>query len=293
MGLQNGDYIVSLDHEKIENFLYILPDIILNDRKTIQVKRNGMIQDIDIPEGTIATLIKSRSRVFSPRFPFAPLVIEDFMKDSPAREAGVQIGDELVEVDGIEFVYYDEFQDYLNNVEEEQEIDLMFKRGSEQVHIPLLLNDLGMIGIVRVNQEYFEFRHLKYGFFESIPAGINKGVKTLGDYLKQFKLIFSRGTKAYESLGGFITIGSIFPPVWDWQSFWNLTAFLSIILAFMNILPIPALDGGHVLFLLYEIVTGRKPGDKFMEYAQLTGMLLLVALLLFANGNDVIRLFKN
>ncbi|MCK4701204.1 MAG: site-2 protease family protein, partial [Bacteroidales bacterium] len=128
--------------------------------------------------------------------------------------------------------------------------------------------------------------------FESIPAGIVKGVKTLQDYLKQFRLIFSKDTKAYESLGGFITIGSIFPGVWDWHSFWNLTAFLSIILAIMNILPIPALDGGHVMFLLYEVVTGRKPGDKFMEYAQMTGMIILLSLLLYANGNDIIRLFN-
>ena len=293
MGLQNGDYIISLDHEKIDNFSHIIPDILLNDRKTIQIKRNDDLLDIDIPEGTIAALIKSKKRAFGPRFPFSPLVIEDFMKDSPAREAGVQIGDELLEVDRNKFEYLDEFQNYLKNVEKEQEIDLMFKRGSEQVRYSLILNNMGMIGIQWVSRDIFEFRHLKYGFFESIPAGIYKGVKTLGDYLKQFKLIFSPGTKAYESLGGFITIGSIFPGVWDWQSFWNLTAFLSIILAFMNILPIPALDGGHVLFLLYEIVTGRKPGDKFMEYAQLTGMILLISLLLFANGNDIFRLFKN
>ena len=292
MGLQNGDHIISLDHEKIDNFFHILPDILLNDRKTIQIKRNDVLQDIEIPEGTIAALIKSRG-AFSPRFPFSPFIIDDFMKDSPAREAGVQIGDELFEVDGKEFVYYDEFRNYLKATEKNQKVDLSFKRGNEEIHIPVSLNDMGMIGIARANQDFFEFRHLKYGFFESIPAGIKKGVKTLGDYLKQFKLIFSPGTKAYESLGGFITIGSIFPGVWDWQSFWNLTAFLSIILAFMNILPIPALDGGHVLFLLYEIVTGRKPGDKFMEYAQLTGMILLISLLLFANGNDIFRLFKN
>ena len=119
------------------------------------------------------------------------------------------------------------------------------------------------------------------------------GVETLQNYLKQFKIIFSKDTKAYESLGGFITIGSIFPGVWNWQSFWNLTAFLSIILGIMNILPIPALDGGHVTFLLFEVITGRKPSDKFLEYAQITGMLLLLALLIFANGNDVIRLIKN
>jgi regulator of sigma E protease len=135
-------------------------------------------------------------------------------------------------------------------------------------------------------------RTIEYGFLESIPAGIAKGFRTIADYLKQFKLLFSKDTKAYESLGGFITIGSIFPGVWDWQSFWDLTAFLSIILAVMNILPIPALDGGHVMFLLYEVVTGRKPSDKFLEYAQIAGMVILFSLLILANGNDILRLIR-
>lgn len=123
-------------------------------------------------------------------------------------------------------------------------------------------------------------------------AGIKLGITTIGDYLKQFKLIFSKEAKGYESLGGFITIGRIFPEVWNWHAFWNLTAFLSIILAIMNILPIPALDGGHVLFLTYEVVTGRKPSDKFLEYAQITGMIILFALLIYANGNDIIKLIR-
>lgn len=139
--------------------------------------------------------------------------------------------------------------------------------------------------------KYFELKHISYGFFEAIPAGISKGVQTVSDYIKQLKLMFSPKTKGYEQLGSFLTIGSIFPSVWDWQAFWSLTAFLSVILAIMNILPIPALDGGHVMFLLYEMITGKKPGDKFMEYAQITGMVLLIGLMLFANFNDVMRFF--
>ena len=152
----------------------------------------------------------------------------------------------------------------------------------------------GLLGINRTVSidKIFDLKTIKYGFLESIPAGINKGFKTVADYLKQFKLLFSKHTKAYESLGGFITIGNIFPGVWDWQAFWNLTAFLSIILAVMNILPIPALDGGHVMFLLFEVITGRKPSDKFLEYAQIAGMILLLALLIFANGNDILRLIR-
>jgi regulator of sigma E protease len=154
--------------------------------------------------------------------------------------------------------------------------------------------ETGLLGIYPVGDlsRFFQIKHLQYGFFAAIPAGIQKGYQTSIDYIRQFKLIFSRKTKGYESLGGFITIGSIFPGQWDWQAFWSMTAFLSIILAIMNILPIPALDGGHVLFLLYEIVTGRKPGDKFLEYAQIVGMSLLLALILYANLNDIIKLFR-
>ena len=137
---------------------------------------------------------------------------------------------------------------------------------------------------------FFELKKIEYTFVEAIPAGINKGFRTVISYLKQLKLIFTPKTKAYESLGGFIKIGSIFPRVLDWHAFWNLTALISIILAIMNILPIPALDGGHVMFLLYEMITGRKPGDKFLEYAQITGMVILLALLLYANGNDIVQI---
>jgi regulator of sigma E protease len=138
----------------------------------------------------------------------------------------------------------------------------------------------------------FEFKTIRYGLFESIPAGVSRGVETIGNYLKQFKLFFMPKAKAYESLGGFITIGSIFPGFWDWHSFWNMTAFISIILAIMNLLPIPALDGGYVMFLLYEMITRRKPNEKFMEYAVTAGLFLLLALVIFANANDILKLFR-
>ncbi len=291
MGLQNGDQILSLDNEPIDNFYHIIPDIVLNGIKTIQVRRNGELVSLNIPESAIPALIKGKAHL-DPRIPFSPYIINGYTKNSPAKKAGVKVNDELLEINGETFEYYDEFQNYLSRNIQMDEVTLKLKRDGEIMDIPVRLNDAHMIGISRDISGFFEFRQIKYSFFESIPAGINKGVETLGKYIKQFKLIFSPGTKAYESLGGFITIGNIFPGVWDWHAFWNLTAFLSIILAFMNILPIPALDGGHVMFLLYELITGRKPGDKFMEYAQLTGMVILIALLLFANGNDVIRLFR-
>jgi regulator of sigma E protease len=173
---------------------------------------------------------------------------------------------------------------------------LTIARDGETLKVPVQPTSAGLLGIGRSStamSQIFELKTIKYGFIESIPAGVRKGFKTMGDYLKQFRLLFSKETKAYESLGGFITIGNIFPGVWDWQSFWTLTAFLSIILAIMNILPIPALDGGHVLFLLFEVVTGHKPSDKFLEYAQIAGMIILFSLLILANGNDILRLIRN
>ena len=291
IGLQNGDKIITIDNEKVENFYHIIPDILLNDRKSVQVERDGRILDIQLPDDAIAVLIKERASI-EPRVPFSPYIISGFMKQSPAKKAGVKTGDELVMVNGKSFDFHHELQDYLKNNKQIAEVILTIKRDNETLEIPVNLTEERYIGIFRDQSDFFELREIKYGFLESIPAGINKGVETLSKYVKQFKLIFSPGIKAYESLGGFITIGNIFPGTWDWYSFWNLTAFLSIILAFMNILPIPALDGGHVMFLLYEIVTGRKPGDKFMEYAQLAGMAILIALLLFANGNDVIKLLR-
>lgn len=143
-----------------------------------------------------------------------------------------------------------------------------------------------------ITKGYYELETIEYSFLDAIPAGFFKSWKTLTDYVKQLKKIFNPSTGAYKGLGGFISIGKIFPSTWSWQAFWNITAFLSIMLGFMNLLPIPALDGGHVVFTLWEMITGKKPGDKFLEYAQVTGFILLIALLIFANGNDVIRMFK-
>jgi regulator of sigma E protease len=222
------------------------------------------------------------------------MTIKSFEKDSPALSAGVMPGDELTAIDSIFFNYADEFQRYLRENSGKPVVLNILRNGNVE-NVSVTPNSAGLLGIAytgRSLDQIFDLKVLKYGLLESFPAGINKGFKTLADYLKQFKLLFSKDSKAYESLGGFITIGNIFPGVWDWQSFWNLTAFLSIILAIMNILPIPALDGGHVMFLLFEVVTGRKPSDKFLEYAQIVGMILLFSLLIFANGNDILRLLR-
>ena len=292
MGLQNGDKILSLDGEYIESFFTIQSDIVLNERKTIQVDRNGQKLDIPISKEYIPAALKGKGTI-DPRVPFAPFIVADFASTSVAHDAGMMKDDELVGIDGVKFEFYDQFKDYLSERKNEAVVLNVLRDGSS-IDIPVSLDSLGKLG-VSINKsyaDYFDLETKKYGLFASIPAGISKGFKTCADYLKQFKLIFSKETKAYESLGGFITIGSIFPGAWNWQVFWNMTAFLSIILAVMNILPIPALDGGHVLFLIYEVITGRKPSDKFLENAQIVGMIILFALLIFANGNDIIRLIR-
>ena len=285
MGLRNGDKIISVDGKEVEDFNKIVSVIILNDAKTIEVQRNDERVVVPVKEEIIAKLLKDKY-IITLRIPYVCKVI-GFGKDSPARDAGLAIGDEVLALNGSTFKYYDEFADSLAT-SKGKTISVLVKRGGEEKTLPVKIGESGMLGIQR---EYniegiFEFKTITYGFLESIPAGVSKGYHAVGNYLKQFKLLFAPETKAYESLGGFMAIGNIFPSIWDWESFWNLTAFLSIILAVMNILPIPALDGGHVMFLLFEIITGRKPSDKFLEYAQIVGMVILFSLLLYANGND-------
>jgi len=292
IGLKNGDKIVSVDNQYIDNFMQITPDIILNDRKSIQVERDGEALNIPIPADYIPKLLKGNGQIDA-RTPFSPFIISKFGKESPAKTAGMEVGDELTGLDARKFSYYDEFQNYLAE-NKGRTIIMNILRDNANLDIPVVISSAGILGVVsnRSYSQFFDLKTIRYGILQSFPAGISKGFKTIGDYLKQFKLIFSKHTKAYESLGGFITIGSIFPGEWDWQVFWNLTAFLSIILAVMNILPIPALDGGHVMFLLFEVISGRKPSDKFLEYAQIAGMIILFSLLIFANGNDILRLIR-
>ena len=291
IGLQNGDKILSVENMQVENFRKIIPTVILDNAHTIQVERNGQKIDVEISDDDLALLIKSKG-VLSYRIPF-DYKITKFAKDSPAKEAGLKVGDQILGIDSLKYEYNDQFkaalQDHIG-----KKITLNVMRNNQETSFAMVVPETGALGIVLdLNLEkIFELKTIEYSFIESIPAGINRGFSTINDYLKQFKLIFSPKTKAYESLGGFIAIGNIFPGAWNWYDFWNMTAFLSIILGVMNLLPIPALDGGHVIFLLFEMITGRKPGDKFMEYAQIAGMVLLFSLVLFANGNDIFKLFK-
>ena len=291
IGFQNGDKILTVDNKYVESFTAIIPTIVLDNAKTVQVERNGRKTNVEISDSDLAMILKSKS-VIAPRTPF-DIKAGKVEKGSPAQKAGLEKGDIFVSADGLHFEYYDEFKDYLFSKKGES-IELEIIRDGQKLTKKIAVTQEGKLGFFAAynNPDLFEFKTVKYGFFESFPAGIKRGVQTTGDYLKQFRLFFKKETKAYESLGGFATIGNIFPGTWDWYSFWNMTAFISIILAIMNLLPIPALDGGHVMFLFGEIITGRKPGEKFLEYAQIAGMILLLALVLYANANDIIKMIN-
>ncbi|MBK7174743.1 MAG: RIP metalloprotease RseP [Bacteroidales bacterium] len=290
LGLQNGDKILSVNNEEVEDFFKIPGRIILDNAQSIQVEREGQKLDLKVPQGFISKLIKHQSPEFiSVRIPFE---VADFAKGSIAPGAGIKVGDKIIGLNELSTPYFDQFKTELGK-KKNQEVTVVALRGADTARMIVKVPETGMLGIApKPPIGYFTFKEHHYNIIEAVPAGIKKAYRGVGNYLKQLKLIFSPEVKAYESVGGFITIGKIFPSTWDWEAFWGLTAFLSIMLAILNVLPIPALDGGHVLFLLFEIISGRKPSDKFLEYAQIVGMVLLFALLIFANGNDIIKLFR-
>jgi regulator of sigma E protease len=298
VGLKTGDKILAIDGNKIRKFSEITIDFI--NGNNFQIDRNGEVIDKELPVDFISKLIDRRKNAKGPIVSLRqPFVIADISKDSPNIASDLKAKDIVIAVNGTSVRYYDQVKTELDKYKN-QAISITIKRGDETKKIALKVAKNGKIG-VRLGQlnlkdleklGYYDLAEIQYSFTEAIPAGLNKSWKTLTDYIKQLKKIFNPSTGAYKGLGGFISIGSIFPAEWSAYSFWNITAFLSIMLGFMNLLPIPALDGGHVVFTLWEMITGKKPGDKFLEYAQVVGFVLLVTLLLFANGNDIYRSFK-
>jgi len=288
MGLRNGDKILAINGDEVEKWESIHHDIVVNEASTIRIERDGKVMDLRVPDGTIAELLKAEYPIY-PRIPF---VVGDLVEESGAEKAGLKPGDRIIAIDNEPVRFYDQFLEKTGG-EENATFTFTLLRDSDTLRLDVTTNEEGKFGIYNKSYtEFFEPVVVKYSFLQSIPAGIRRGMEITRSYLKQLKMLFKPETRAYEQLGGFIKIGSFFPSTWNWQNFWNMTAFLSIILAIMNLLPIPALDGGHVMFLLYEIVSGRKPGDKFLEYAQIVGMVILLSLLLYANLNDIIGLFN-
>ena len=285
IGLQDGDKVLAVDTFEVEVASDIQRYILLEEPSQLTVQRGDSVFDLSLPVEFGQRLLAEDVKQFAQyRIPF---VVDSVLEGMPAEKAGIQKGDSLVGVAGQEAPFFHSFVNELVKHTGET-TTISFYRNGELMSVPVAVNKSGKIGIGnRSPHNYLDIRRHTYGFFEAFPAGMKKGVNILVGYVKQLRLIFTK--EGAQKVGGFGTIGNLFPASWDWSSFWYTTGLLSLILAFMNILPIPALDGGHVLFLMYEIVTGRKPSEKFLEHAQLVGMILLLALLLYANGNDIFR----
>ncbi len=282
-GFENGDKIISVGGKKMERFNEVVPEIILNDVKTVRVKRGGESVDVSLSEEVKLAML-SKKNLFELGLPF---IIEGFSDNSAIEAVGAKKGDQIISINNQDMGFAQDVFKYVPTLKGDS-ASIVVDRGGELVTLDVYLAEGVMGAQLKSPRDLFVFEKAEHTFLSAVPASLNKTKNTLNNYLKQFKLI----KKSPDSVGGFITIGNIFPAVWDWQRFWELTAFLSIMLAVLNVLPIPALDGGHVIFLMYEIFTGRKPHEKVLEYAQITGMILLFALLIYANGNDIIRLFS-
>ncbi len=289
VGFQDGDILLKADDTELERFGEDCFRRVLN-AQTVTVLRGGVETVIPIPEDMAQRVMRDKKGFASYRF---PMVVRELGKtesgESPAAVAGLQPGDSIVSINGIVTPSFYEVGEVLAQNKDKDVLVGFYRAGIPQT-LTLHTDTAGKMGIYSVSPfDMYQTVTRKYGFFESFPAGVMLGVNTLKGYVSDMKYVFTK--EGASSLGGFGTIGSLFPAEWDWHSFWMKTAFLSIIRAFMNILPIPALDGGHVMFLLYEVIARRKPSDKFLEYAQVTGMFLLFALLIYANGNDIFRFF--
>lgn len=291
IGLKDGDNVVAMDGKPIVNFGTIESELVLTEAKKLTVIRDGQSLDIVVPESFMKKIVEQKkfSGMLIPQYP----VIVDSVSKSAVFNAGeLEKGDTLIAMNGRSFTYYHEF-DELKKAAANTVAQLTAIRGKDTVQIKALVNDKGAIGFFQVSPlAILGTEHIKYDLMASIPIGFTRCWETLDRYVTGLKQLFTGKVNASDSLGSVISIGNTFPGVWDWERFWTLTGIFSIVLAFMNILPIPALDGGHALFTLYEMVSGRKPGDKFMEYAQMAGMILLMGLMAYALGLDFWRLFK-
>jgi regulator of sigma E protease len=291
MGLRDGDKVLAVNNIEVENFSKIPAEILLNETRSIQVERDGKKMDIPVTEDNISKMIESRGKnmLVSPRF---PCIVDSLEKGLPAERAGIKKGDKIIAVNGQAASFHNEVTRILRK-NPGTVANIQVLRNSDTLVVKTPVSAEGTIGFYPQDPaKFFKMDTIHYGFFAAFPAGIRKAYETFNNYVKQMKVLVTV-EGAHKQIGGFGTIASAYSTTWDWQRFWAFTAFLSIVLAIMNILPIPALDGGHVMFLLYEVITRRKPNEKLMEYAQYAGMLLLLALLLYANGNDVIRGLTN
>ncbi len=296
-GLLTGDKILSVDGETIETYSEISEKVLFG--KDVTIERDGVKSVVHLPEDFLAQLIDSKEKSFiSLREPFVIVQVAD---TSHNKASGIKEGDIIVKVNGNKTRYADQVKGYLDQFKGQQ-VTATVLRDQSEIDLPLKISEEGKLGLVYAGRStpetlealgYYNYETKKYGLLESVPVGVTKFKQRIVSYWDQLSAIFTPSTGAYKGVGGFKAIYDIFPSFWSWQVFWGITAFLSIMLGVLNLLPIPALDGGHVMFLLYEIVSGRKPGDKFLEYAQMVGFFILIALVLFANGNDIFKAIFN
>jgi regulator of sigma E protease len=288
-GLQTGDKLLTVDGEVPGDLMAVNKMIFLQGMRKLKVNRNGENKTIVLPDDIDYQMVSAGVKT-SAIWPRVPTKIDSVIPKSPAAAAGLMKGDSVSKVDGIDAGMYDLFTKYMVN-KQNKSLALEIVRNGETKTINVKADNDGKIGFLNVGYgDVFVIDHKDYGFFEAIPAGFSLGGQTLRNYVTSLKFLFTK--EGAKQIGGFGSIGGLFSPTWDWYSFWMLTAFLSMVLAFMNILPIPALDGGHVIFLLWEMITGRAASQKVLEYAQMVGMFLLLGLLLYANGNDILKLFN-
>lgn len=292
IGLKNGDKILAVNNEPVKYFNEIPAKILLG--REITVERDGRTETIHVPVNMIERLVEKKGKRNTLVMPRTPLIVGNFgASDSTnAKAAGIHGYDKIVKVDSTPVHFFDELSNYVSG-KKGQKVVLTVERNNQPLSIPVAVDSNGKIGLNGLSDEAYDSLGIfkqeikNYSLLASFPAGVKKTGEQLNFYVQQFKLILNPETGAYKGLTGFKGMASIFPDYgWNWEAFWKITAFFSIILAFMNLLPIPALDGGHVVFTLVEMITGRKPSEKFLEYAQIVGMVILLALMLFANGND-------
>ncbi|WP_027126159.1 RIP metalloprotease RseP [Gelidibacter mesophilus] len=292
-GIKTGDKIVAVDDFVIEDFMQIYEHILFGQQVTIE--RDGVQSKIELPQDFLSQISDAKEKRFvSLRMPF---IINEVPDSSFNKSAGLKKGDIITAFGDTQTKYTDEVITALDHYKG-QVVTATVLRDKNTFTTPLTINEDGKLGLVYLTGAtpktlgelgYYKFEIKKYGFLEAIPVGLVKTKDKVLSYFKQFKAIFTPSTGAYKEVGGFKAIYDVFPSVWSWEYFWSITAFLSIMLGVLNLLPIPALDGGHVTFLLYEIISGRKPTEKFLEGAQVVGFVILIMLVLFANGNDIFK----
>jgi len=293
-GLQTGDKIISVDGQEIESFFDLPEKIMLSSQ--VVVNRNEAQTTVELPKNLIGQIVDENKK--SLLYLRVPFVISEIQEESPNLNT-LRVKDMILDINGQEIKYFDQASELLQSLKGKT-VTATILRNEKKESVELHVNQEGLLGvrpgIVGVSDleklGVYNVEKVQYGLLESIPRGIEKTTERFSSYWNQLKKIINPKTEAYKGVGGFYAIFNVFPDVWSWEYFWNVTAFLSIMLGIMNLLPIPALDGGHVMFLLYEMITRKKPSEKFMERAQMVGFFILIALLLFANGNDIFRAFK-